>query len=276
MSDARQRELLRQRLLLDSLWLTTPKFELTGWLRDDAARAQAGLRAYRGNGRALAERALAAAFPTVAELVGSEAFAGLARAFWQQHPPADGDIATHGAALPEFIAADAQLAGLPYLADVARLDWAVHRSEVAADADVAAGAGLDHLAADHAADCTLRLRPGTVVLPSDWPIVTLWQAHRSQAPDRFEPVREALAQGRAEAALVHRDGWRVAVQGLDTAAAQFTAAVLAGQALGAALDQAGEAFAFDQWLLQALQQHWLLAVLPPAQPATGDEPWTRP
>jgi hypothetical protein len=66
------------------------------------------------------------------------------------------------------------------------------------------------------------------------------------------------------------------VQGLDAAAAQFTAAVLAGQALGAALDQAGEAFAFDQWLLQALQQHWLLEVLPPAQPATGDEPWTRP
>lgn len=269
MTPDRQRERLRQRLLLDSLWPASPTSDVTGWLRDDADRAQAGLRAYRVNGRALAGRALGAAFPSVAKLVGEESFAGLARAFWQGHPPTDGDIATHGAALPDFIAADPQLADEPYLADVARLDWLVHRSEVAAEGPATGGDGLDRLGDAQAAASTLRLRPGTAVLASAWPVVTLWQAHRSTAPDRFEPVREALSQGTAEAALVVREGWRALVQAIPLPAAAFTTAVLAGRTLGEALDQAGDAFAFEPWLLQALQQRWLLAVLPPVNPSTG-------
>lgn len=265
---AASREQLRQRLLLQALWQRGPA--LQGWLRDSPERAAQGLAAYRGNGRALAERALAAAFPTVVELLGSESFAALARAFWQRHPPTDGDIATHGEALSGFIKADAQLATEPYLADVARLDWAVHRGAVAAEAD-AVDPGLHHLADDDAAACRLRLRPGTAVLASRWPVVTLWQAHQSTAADRFEPLREAMARGDGQCALVHRDGWRVRVQTLaDEPTASFTAAALAGQTLGMALECAGNAFRFEPWLVQALQQRWLLAVVPATQPTPGD------
>jgi hypothetical protein len=258
------RELLRQRLLLHTLWQRGPDAQLSAWLRDDPHRARRALAAYRGNGRALAERALAAAFPTVAELVGSESFAGLARAFWQDHPPVDGDIARHGEALADFIQADAQLASEPYLADVARLDWAVHRADPAADAD-ASPFGLEHLAGPDAVACRLRLRPGTALLRSRWPVVSIWSAHRSDEPDRFAPMRAAMARGEAQSALVRRDGWRVAVELIEAEPdIAFTAAVLDGQALGAALDRAGPDVDFQAWLVRALQHQWLEAVLPPA------------
>ena len=258
------REARRQRLLVQALWHGGP--ELSAWLRDGPERAAQGLAAYQRNGRALAERALGAAFPTVRELVGDASFGALARAFWQGHPPTDGDIATHGAGLADFIDADAQLASEPYLADVARLDWAVHRAESAADA-APVDPGLQHLAGDGAERCRLQFRAGTALLSSRWPVVHIWQAHRSSAPDRFAALRADNGFARAQHALVCRDGWRVQVLALpDESAARFTAAVLAGQPLGEALIVAGDTFSLAQWLVQALQQQWLLAVVPAGTP----------
>jgi hypothetical protein len=97
-----------------------------------------GLQAYRANAGALAERALAAAYPDRAQLLGDESFAGMARAYWHHHAPVLGDVARWGAELPAFIAAAEQLAEEPYLADVARLDWAVHMAQSAADGPAAA------------------------------------------------------------------------------------------------------------------------------------------
>lgn len=256
------REVLRQRLLLQALWQRGRGDALAAWLRDDPERARSALSAYRGNGRALAERALAAAFPTVAELIGSEAFAGLARAFWQGHLPADGDIARHGETLPDYIAGDPQLAGEPYLADVARLDWAVHRAEPAADGP-SQPVGLEHLAGEAAADCRLRLQPGSCLLHSRWPVAAIWSAHRGTAPDRFVPMREAMARSEAQSMLVRRDGWRVAVERIDDRATfDFLEAVLGGRSLGEALDRAGSGFDFPSWLVQAVQGGWLAAVDP--------------
>jgi hypothetical protein len=46
------------------------------------------------------------------------------------------------------------------------------------------------------------------------------------------------------------------------AAARFTQAVLDGRPLGEALACAGTDFDFEAWLVHALQQQWLVAVLP--------------
>ncbi|WP_395699878.1 putative DNA-binding domain-containing protein [Aquabacterium sp.] len=256
-----EREAQRQQLLLRTLWREAPDATLAGWLRDAAPRQARGLSAYRANGEALAARALAAAYPTVAELIGEEAFAAVAARHWRERPPTCGDMALYGAGLAEALAADAQLASEPYLADCARLDWAVHRAETAADAH-APPEGLQRLVTDDPAELALVLRPGLVLLASRWPIVTIWQAHRSHAEDRFAPVREAFAQQRGEQALVWREGWRPRVSALADAEARFTQALLGAQPLAVALDAAGEGLDFEAWLMQALQHGWLAAVLP--------------
>lgn len=252
-----QKEALRQQMLLRALWRDARPGVVAGWLRD-GPRFERGLQAYRANAGALAERALGAAFPTLVQLLGEVSFAALARAFWHAEPPQRGDVAEWGAALPGFIDGDVQLATEPYLADVARLEWALHESERAADAVPVTG--LERLGAHHPATLHLRLQPGTALLVSAHPVVTLWHAHRSDAADRFAPVRAAFAAGQRENALVRRRGWAAEVRLLDAASARFVAALLGGRDLGRALTEAGDGFDFENWLLEALQAGALGAV----------------
>lgn len=257
---APSREALRQQQLLRALWRRGSDAPLALWLRESGERASNGLAAYRGNAAAIAERALAAAYPTVQQLLGDESFAQLARAFWHREPPRRGDLGQWGESLPAWLEADAQLASEPYLADVARIDWAAHEIEQAADV-ASRPAGLSLLGELDPAQLRLRPRPGLTLLRSAWPVVAIWQAHRDDAPDRFEPVRRALAERVAEIALVARDGWRASVQRVDDAsAATFFEALLHGATLARALDAAGAAFEFDRWLADALRHSWLAAV----------------
>ena len=260
---AAQKEALRQQMLLRALWADARPGVVTGWLRDAPARATRGLQAYRANAGALAERALTAAFPTVAQLVGEESFAALARALWSTQPPQRGDIGLWGEALPDFIAAAPQLADEPYLADVARLDWLLHRAEQAADRSAARG--LELLAEADPMRLQLRLAAGVALLCSAYPVFSIRQAHRSEAEDRFAPVREAFAAARGENVLVWRDGFKAAASTLPDADARFMQAALDGRSLAQALDDAGAGFAFDGWLRQALQQGWLEAFETPGR-----------
>jgi len=250
MDAAVQKEALRQQMLLRALWRDARPAVVGGWMRD-GVRFERGLQAYRANAGALAERSLAAAFPTVRQLVGEASFAVLARAFWHACPPMQGDAAEWGAELAPFIAADAQLADEPYLADIARLEWALHRAERAADGP-ASPAGLERLAEADPARLRVVLRPGTALVVSAAPIVTIWQAHRSDAADRFAAVRAAFAAGRGENALVQRRGWKAEPSAVDAPVARFSAALLAGATLASALTEGGADFDFEHWLIGAL------------------------
>ncbi|WP_071651562.1 MNIO family bufferin maturase, partial [Duganella phyllosphaerae] len=89
---------------------------------------------YRGNLAATATKALAAAYPVIAALVGHAFFGALARAYVRAQPSQDGDLNRFGAQLGDFLDDFPPAATLPYLADMARLEWAVHRAHYAADA----------------------------------------------------------------------------------------------------------------------------------------------
>jgi hypothetical protein len=255
------KEAMRQQMLLRALWRDARAGVVGGWLAGEPARWRRGLEAYQANAGALAERALAAAYPSVVQIVGGESFAALARAYWHHDAPTCGDIGAWGAGLPAFIAGDAQLAGEPYLADVARLDRAVHEAERARDDD-GAPPQLQLLASHDPASLHVRLRAGTAVIVSSHPIVAIWCAHRSDADDRFDAVRAAFAAGVAEPALVHRRGWHADVTVLSPADAAFTAQLLDGASLGAALSAAGERFDFESWLLRSLRLGIVTAVEP--------------
>ena len=71
--------------------------------------------------------ALAAVYPTVAQLVGEGFFRFAAHAYIAAHPSRSGNLHDFGAQLPEFLAQFEPARGLPYLPDSARLDWAWHQ-----------------------------------------------------------------------------------------------------------------------------------------------------
>jgi hypothetical protein len=247
-------ETTRQQQLVQALWNGgTPS-----GLRQDGKLAR-GLLAYRANAAALAQRALAAVYPTVQQVVGADAFAVLSRLHWQSHPPTEGDMAQWGEALPQCLAEDAALRDEPYLPDLARLEWAVHVADRALDGPPAA-AGLKLLAEHDPQQIFVQLAAGIAVVASHHPVVRVWHAHRSHDDDRFAVVRAAFLAGDADCALVWRQGWRVQVHRITPAELRFTQAVLAGQSLGLALTEAGDDFAFEPWLISAVQQQRLWAV----------------
>jgi hypothetical protein len=255
------REAMRQQMMLRAL-IEQPGagLALQGWIRSRGDGFSIGLNTYRANAAALAARALSAAYPTIAQLVGDTTFTAMARDLWRQAPPQRGDIGEWGAALPAFIEQQPSLADEPYLADSARLDWAVHMASRAANTDPAAMMDLDRLAKADPDCVTIALAPGTAVLTSAWPIAAIWHAHQRSDAQRFDAVRRAFAAQAGEHALVVREGLTVAVHTVSAADASFTKALLTGHPLAHALDTAGDAFALDQWLVRALAGGWLRSI----------------
>lgn len=294
-SPALQKELLRQQMLLRALWRDARPGVLGGWVRESAlapARFTRGLQAYQAHAAALAERALTAAFPVLAQLIGDESFAGMARAFWHAQAPQRGDMACWGAGLAAFIEAAEQLADEPYLADVARLEWLLHEAAAAADDSTRAGLvdapwsatpgpgpdavpGLGLLATADPAALNLRFTAGAALLCSRHPVVQIWQAHQvphDTAAGReaaFAHARQSLAQGQGANAWVVRHGFKPVVHAVTAATAAFLDALLRGQALAVALELAlalrddvlaSTPFDFSAWLVQALSEGWIAAV----------------
>lgn len=253
----------QQQALLRALW--QPRHEdaaraLAPWLRQPQPQAERGLRAYRSNGRELAARALAGAYPVLAQLLGEENFGPLARAHWLRHPPVRGDLAHWGEALAAHLETLAELVGEePYLPDVARLEWALHRLASAADA------ALDResfalLGQQDPARLRLCLAPGTALQASRWPVASIVLAHLAGAPSLAE-AGERLRQGLAETALLWREGPRPRVRAAGADEALLLAAVKDGGSLADTL-QAAPALDFAAWLAPAVQCGLVTGVAP--------------
>ena len=221
------------------------------WLR--------GFQVYQANGHAMAQAGLAAAYPVLAQLLGDDSFAELARAFWHAQPPQRGDIGQWGGALARFLSDSAQLADEPYLGDVARVEWALHQAGAAADLD-ADPASFALLASADPAALGLRLAPGTQWVDSRWPVASIVTAHLEQAPS-FEAVGQRLRAGLAEVALVWREGLRPRARVAMAGEPALLQSLLAAQSLATALDAAPE-LDFNAWLPMAAQTGLLLSVHP--------------
>ncbi len=80
---------------------------------------------HRNTVRYALTNALRLTFPTVDSLVGEAFFDQAALAFVAEHPPTRACLTGYGRDFPDFLACYPLAAGLPYLADVGRLDFAV-------------------------------------------------------------------------------------------------------------------------------------------------------
>ncbi|MEO6623277.1 MAG: DNA-binding domain-containing protein [Burkholderiaceae bacterium] len=224
-----------------------------------------GMRAYRANGLALAERSLSGCFPVLAQLLGAESFTALAREFWLTRPPSLGDLAQWGDTLPLFLQAKAQLAEEPYLADVARIEWALHVAAAAEDAPAVDMASFALLASADPATLALRLASGTQVLASAYPAASITNAHLDGSPSLAE-AGAMLRAGASEQALVWRAGLRPRVRPCSTGEAALILAMVHGASLLAALE-AAPALDFQDWLAQAVRSGLVLGSRPLLTPA---------
>lgn len=196
---------------------------------------------YRNNVVVSLVDALADSYPVVQALVGEDFFRAMAAVFVRQSPPRSPVLAWYGDAFAEFVGTFPSAAGLPYLADVARLEWLRVVAYHAADATPLPLAEIAGLLAAEAALPAARftLHPAVRTLCSPHPVVSLWAAHQMDEPVAFLGAMDLAV---AEAALVLRPGLDVEIARIEPGAAEFIDRLRQGIAFGEA---AGTATTFD-------------------------------
>ncbi|HSD39239.1 MAG TPA: DNA-binding domain-containing protein [Rhodocyclaceae bacterium] len=207
-------------------------------LDGDAARNAALLAVYRGNAVANAGKALGLSYPVVEKIVGEEFFSGLCRAFWTVSPSHSGDLNEYGSGFADFLASFPHVAELPYLPDVACVEWLVRRALQAADHVAVDIARLAEIAPAAISSLRFDLQPGLAVLSSAWPVASIWQQHQTGYTDEID-----INLDTAECIAVHRRGWRVDVLRLSEGEGAFWQAALQGSPLETMLEAA---FACDE------------------------------
>ncbi len=214
-----------------------------------------GVQVYQANASYAAKRSLQSAYPVIAQLVGDDAFAHLARDYWAQHPPMRGDLAQWGGELAIFIDGISALQTEPYLSDVARAEWALHVAATAADQNV--DLATFSLLTEHDPDAvSLKLASATALISSIHPVASILTAHLYEQPT-FEAVGQMIRSATPETALVWRRGLQPRVMACTATESAFVARLLAGQSLLSALEDANmhdeAAFDFHQWLQKAVE-----------------------
>lgn len=203
---------------------------------DDIAAA-ARLNIYRNTFAATLTNALRLSFPSIHRLVGDAFFESAARMFIEQQPPQRAYLDEYGAAFPEFLAGFVPAASLPYLPDVAELEWAVNRALHAPDADML---DLSHLAAIDPADqdhIGFVPHPSVSLVRSNYPVDMIWRA--VLAGDDAGMAQIELSSGSVWL-LVQRSENRVEVTPCSESAWRFASELFATRPFWVAIDAAPE------------------------------------
>ena len=181
-----------------------PAVRAAALLRDaGAVSAARRLQVYRRNVQASLRGALEAVFPVVARLVGSACFAEIARRFIAAHPSRSANLHEFGHELPDFVRALPALDTLPYLGDVAALEWACHEVYHEADDVVFDPAALARVPVARQPAICFALQSAARFVESDYPVLAIWQANQPEAAADAPPVM--LDQGGVRLLVARRE-----------------------------------------------------------------------
>jgi len=168
-------------------------------LLGEAPAATPGIEVYRQGVRAGHAAALAATYPVVRRLVGKAFFAEAGRRYAAIHASTSGDLDEYGADFAAFIGRYEHAASLPFLPDVAALEWACHECERSPEPAAFDFTALANVAPHAHAELRFTLHPAVRLVASSHPIVSI---HAANAPDRDGTPERTRG---AELALVWHD-----------------------------------------------------------------------
>jgi hypothetical protein len=192
-------------------------------------------------------KALRLCYPIVQRLVGADFFDGASRLFIAEHPPRSAYLDQYGGELPEFLRRFPPAASLAYLADVARLEWAVNCAIHAPDVEPIELAKLAAIAPGDQSRVSFVAHPSVRVLRADYPVDHIWRAVLAGDDCALTTLN---VNARPVYLLVERRTTGVEVVRLDEPAWRFIAQLCAGGPIQSAVDSAAD---FD--FATALAEH---------------------
>ncbi len=200
----------------------------------DGMDPRARLRIYRNHAIITLTDALKVTYPVVCRLVGDGFFAYAAHEFMREHMPEKPSLAEYGGVLPDFLVQFPPCRDLAYLADIARLEWAINRALHAEGATTLTRSDLSGIAAADSPRLVLTLHPSFRLLESRWPIERIWRANQADG----DPDLAIDLDSGGVRLQTHRRGDRVALKSLSDCEFAFLRALASGAALADAADAA--------------------------------------
>lgn len=119
-------------------------------------------------------------FPCVASLLGCERFHEIVSHYLARHPSTHPSLRYLGRLLPNFLKDCAETVDLPFLSELATLEWA--RVEVFDDLDAEPlqMEHLQHFAPDEWPVLKFQVIPACRILQCEWPVHAIWQAAEAE------------------------------------------------------------------------------------------------
>lgn len=210
---------------------------------------ESGLEAYRRSVLANLAAAVRTTYPVVGAIVGDAFLDAAARRYALARPSASGDLNAYGSDFGDFLAAFDPAASLPYLPDVARLEWRVHTVYGREDAPSQDLSILAETTPERWGDLHLELDPAHEAMASRWPLVRIWDVNQPGYDGDFR-----VDFDEAQIALIHRTEAGTVVETLAHGEYRLLRALAEGASLAAAV---GEAAGEDGFNLESALRRFI-------------------
>ena len=217
------------------------------------------LSVYAGGYVARTREALAEVYEAVQHVVGDRTFTNLAHTYAARYPSHGYNLSLVGRHLPEFLASDPLTQQLPFLPDLARLEWLVCEAFHAFDEPPLDPARLARHSLDEWERTQLTFQPSVGLMASPWPILDIWTA-------RTRPRSEVSIDlvHRPQRVLVFRQSLQTKCELVDEQPYKVLEGLMAGQTLGAVCgDLAGltgdERLPLAEWFARWASQGLIVA-----------------
>ena len=191
---------------------------------------------YSGGYLARIQEALEEAYPAVRHVLGARSFGDLAKAYAGRHASADFNLSRSGSRLPAFLREYPLTTELPFLPDLALLEWKVAEAFHSFERPPLDPARLAAVPPEEWDRLSFEFQPSVSRIASAWPVLDIWEA-------RARPTQEVEINliNRPQRVLIFRRGFEVRCELLERPEEAALEALLAGKTLG----ELAELGAFD-------------------------------
>jgi len=129
------------------------------------------------------QKTLKEIYPVCEKLVGEDFFLAMTKNYIAITPSLSPDLADYGESFANFIEYFQPAKSLPYLADVTRLEWAIHRVFGASESGRIELQQLAARFAESGEELLFSLPNNSFLLTSPYPIYTIWQMNQNNSSD---------------------------------------------------------------------------------------------
>ncbi len=187
---------------------------------------------YRNNVASSLIDAMAANFPAIERIVGKEFFRAVAGIFVRTQPPKVPMLFRYGGKFAKFLEGFEPVKSMPYLSDVARVEYSWLQAYHAADENVVDAEMMQNIASEEMASLTFTRHPACHIISSNWPVVTIVSKNRNG--EDCSNIDMTVC----ETALISRPILDVELRVLPAGGAVFLEHLLNGENLGNAASEA--------------------------------------